>query len=42
MFLAAVCSTCQVNYTNSFTQVELKEKIYIETPKGFERKEKEI
>ena len=32
--------TRQVDYTNAFTQADLKEEVYIESPKGFERKDK--
>ena len=30
----------QVDYTNAFTQVELQEEVYIDSPKGFQRKDK--
>ena len=32
--------TRQVDYTNTFTQAELKEEVYIEPPKGFHHKDK--
>ena len=32
--------TRQVDYTNAFTQADLQEEVYIESPKGFERKDK--
>ena len=33
-------STRQVDYTNAFAQATLKEEVYIEPPKGFQRKDK--
>ena len=35
MVLARGWVSRQVNYTNVFTQAELKEEVYIELPKGF-------
>ena len=32
--------TCQVDYTNAFIKTELQEEVYIEPPKGFQRKDK--
>ena len=40
MVLANGWTTRQVDYTNAFTQAELKEEVYIEPPKGFQRKDK--
>ena len=40
MVLANGRTTRQVDYTNAFTQAELKEEVYIEPPKGFQRKDK--
>ena len=40
MVLANGWTTRQVDYTNAFTQAELKEDVYIEPPKGFQRKDK--
>ena len=30
----------QADYSNAFTQAELKEEVYIESPEGFQRKDK--
>ena len=40
MVLANSWMTRQVDYTNAFAQADLKEEVYIEPPKGFERKDK--
>ena len=40
MVLANGWVTRQVDYTNDFTQAELGEEVYIEPPKGFQRKDK--
>ena len=40
MILENDWTTRQVDYTNIFTQVDLKEDVYIEPPKGFLRKDK--
>ena len=40
MVLANGWTTKQVDYTNAFTQADLKEEVYIEPPKGFQRKDK--
>ena len=40
MVLANGWSNRQVDYTNEFKQAELKEEVYIEPPKDFQRKEK--
>ena len=40
MVLANAWTTRQVDYTNAFTQAELKEEVYIEPPKGFQRKDR--
>ena len=40
MVLANNWTTCQVDYTNTFAQADLKEEFYIELHKGFVRKDK--
>ena len=40
MILANGWVTRQVDYTNDFTQAEIGEEVYIEPPKGFQRKDK--
>ena len=40
MVLANGWTTKQVDYTNAFTQAKLSEEVYIESPKGFQRKDK--
>ena len=39
MGLANEWTTRQVDYTNAFVQEDIKEKVYVECPKGFQRKE---
>ena len=40
MILAKEWTTRQVDYTNAFVQADIKEDMYVEQPKGFQRKDK--
>ena len=40
MILAKEWTTRQVDYTNAFAQSDIKEEVYVEQPKGFQRKDK--
>ena len=39
LILANSWVTKQVDYTDAFAQAELKEEVYIDSPRGFERKD---